>query len=128
FVFTENAFQAIAEREGVSLRGPVDVPVAFNRVSSHFAASLASVEEALAPNVVAVLPGSDPALRSEYVVLSAHLDHVGVGEPVNGDSIYNGADDDASGTSALLEVAEAMAMLPQTPGRSVLFLHVSGEE
>src|SRR5690606_25103748 len=81
-----------------------------------------------APNVVAVLPGSDPALRDEYVILSAHMDHVGVGPHVNGDSIYNGADDDASGTSGLLEVAEAMVSLPQAPRRSVVFLHVSGEE
>ncbi|HEU0300096.1 MAG TPA: M20/M25/M40 family metallo-hydrolase [Longimicrobium sp.] len=83
---------------------------------------------AVAPNVVAVFPGADPALRGEYVVLSAHMDHVGVGRPVRGDSIYNGADDDASGTSALLEVAEAFAALEQRPARSILFLGVSGEE
>jgi hypothetical protein len=86
------------------------------------------VERAVAPNVAAVLRGSDPVLRNEYVVLSAHLDHVGVGEPVNGDSIYNGADDDASGNAALVEVAEALASLPTRPRRSVVFLHVSGEE
>jgi hypothetical protein len=80
------------------------------------------------PNVVAVLPGSDPALRDEYVVLSAHMDHVGVGRPVNGDSIYNGADDDASGTTGLLEVAEAFARMGVRPRRSIVFLHVSGEE
>jgi hypothetical protein len=83
---------------------------------------------AVAPNVVAIFRGSDPALRDEYVVLSAHMDHVGVGRPVRGDSIYNGADDDASGTSALLEVAEAFAALGQRPARSILFLGVSGEE
>jgi hypothetical protein len=82
----------------------------------------------LAPNVLAMIPGSDPALRDEYVVLSAHLDHVGVGRPVGGDSIYNGADDNASGTAALLAVAEAMARLPEAPRRTVVFLHVSGEE
>jgi Zn-dependent M28 family amino/carboxypeptidase len=82
----------------------------------------------MAPNVVAVFPGADPTLRNEYVVLSAHMDHVGVGRPVRGDSIYNGADDDASGTSALLEVAEAFASMPQRPARSILFLAVSGEE
>lgn len=81
------------------------------------------------PNVVAVLPGSDPELRNTYVVLSAHMDHVGVGAPnAQGDSIYNGADDDASGTAAVLEVAEALASLPTRPARSVLFLTVSGEE
>ena len=86
------------------------------------------LDRGLAPNVAAVLRGSDPTLRDEYVVLSAHMDHVGVGEPVNGDSIYNGADDDASGTAALLEIARAMAESSQRPRRSVLFLHVSGEE
>jgi hypothetical protein len=80
------------------------------------------------PNVVAVIRGSDPVLRDEYVVLTAHLDHVGVGRPVNGDSIYNGADDNASGTAALMEIAEAMVASGTRPARSVMFLHVSGEE
>ena len=82
-----------------------------------------------APNVVGVLEGSDPALRDEYVVFSAHMDHVGVGAPdARGDSIFNGADDDASGTVAVVEIAEAMASLPAAPRRSMLFLLVSGEE
>ena len=82
------------------------------------------------PNVVAELPGRDPALRDEYIVLSAHFDHVGVGQAVDGDSIYNGADDNGSGTTALLEVGRALGSLPPElrPRRSVLFLHVSGEE
>ncbi len=84
--------------------------------------------QAMVPNVVAVLPGSDPELRDEYVVLSAHFDHVGIGAPVNGDSIYNGADDNASGTAALLEVARSLVSRPSAPRRSVLFLHVSAEE
>jgi hypothetical protein len=82
-----------------------------------------------APNVVAILPGSDPVLRGEYVVVSAHFDHVGTGRPdASGDSIYNGADDNASGTVALLEAARAFARLPRAPARSVVFLAVSGEE
>jgi Zn-dependent M28 family amino/carboxypeptidase len=87
-----------------------------------------ALDRATAPNVVALLRGSDPVLRDEYVILSAHLDHVGVGTPVGGDSIYNGADDNASGTAALLAVAEAMAASGVRPRRSVVFLHVSGEE
>jgi hypothetical protein len=79
-------------------------------------------------NVVAILPGSDPALRDEFVVLSAHYDHVGVGTPMNGDSIYNGADDNGSGTVALLEVANALSQLERGPRRSIAFVHVSGEE
>jgi Zn-dependent M28 family amino/carboxypeptidase len=83
----------------------------------------------MVPNVVAVLPGSDPALRDEYVVYSAHFDHVGVGAPdATGDSIYNGADDNASGTSAVLEAARAFAALDRAPARSIMFVFVSGEE
>ncbi|HSG48073.1 MAG TPA: M20/M25/M40 family metallo-hydrolase, partial [Longimicrobiales bacterium] len=82
-----------------------------------------------APNVVGILDGSDPALRGEYLVYSAHMDHVGVRRPdESGDSIYNGADDDASGTATVMEVAQAMASLEVAPRRSVIFLIVSGEE
>ena len=77
-------------------------------------------------NVAAVLRGTDPRLRDEYVVVSAHLDHLGVGAPVNGDSIYNGAMDDAGGVASLIEIARALKAAP--PRRSVLFLAVTGEE
>ncbi len=79
-------------------------------------------------NVVGVLPGSDPVLSREYVVLSAHLDHVGIGEPVKGDRIYNGAMDNASGVAAVLEVARALQASGVKPKRSVLFALVTGEE
>jgi len=102
------------------------------------ALSLRYVDRELsAPNVVGVLEGSDPALRDEFVVISAHMDHVGVGSPnlgsgrlqsEQGDSIYNGADDNASGTTAVIEIAEAMSSLRTAPRRSVMFLLVSGEE
>lgn len=131
FVLKPSAFGAIAEREGFNPgAAAAGVPARFEQVTAHFAGRSAIVEESFPPNVVAVLPGSDPELRDEYIVLSAHFDHVGVGEPVNGDSIYNGADDNASGTVGLLEVAEALASLPESerPRRSVAFLHVSGEE
>lgn len=87
-------------------------------------------EEATPPNVIGMVEGSDPELRNEYVALSAHFDHIGVGQPQEGDSINNGADDNASGTSALMEVANAlMTMDPEDrPARSVLFVHVSAEE
>jgi hypothetical protein len=89
-----------------------------------------NVERIRGRNVVAILPGSDPARSGEYVALGAHYDHVGVGAPVNGDSIYNGADDNASGSAVLLEVAESFAGLPaaQRPARSVLFSWFTGEE
>ena len=79
-------------------------------------------------NVVGVFEGSDPVLKNEYVALGAHYDHVGVGIPVNGDAIYNGADDDGSGTSALLAMAEALAKTSTRPKRSVLFVWHAGEE
>ncbi len=88
----------------------------------------AQVEVTHAPNVVGLLRGSDPSLQDEYVVLSAHMDHVGVGAPLNGDSIYNGADDNASGTSTVIEIAEALSQILPKPRRSILFLLVSGEE
>ena len=79
-------------------------------------------------NAVAVLPGSDPKQKGEYVVLSAHLDHIGVGKPINGDSIYNGAMDNASGVAGLLDVAEILKETGARPKRSLLFLAVTGEE
>lgn len=80
------------------------------------------------PNVVGLLPGSDPQLKNEYVVYTAHLDHVGMAEPVNGDGIYNGAFDNASGTAALLEIARVFAGLAERPKRSIVFLAVTAEE
>jgi Peptidase family M28/PA domain len=80
------------------------------------------------PNVVAKLEGSDPALRDEYLVYSAHLDHLGIGEPVQGDNIYNGALDNASGSAILLEIAQAFSKMNPRPRRSILFLSVTAEE
>lgn len=80
------------------------------------------------PNVIAVLPGSDPKLSQEYVVYTAHVDHLGIGKPVNGDSIYNGAADDASGVAALLVIAQAFKSLARPPARSVMFIGVTAEE
>ena len=84
--------------------------------------------EAHAPNVIGWVQGSDPVLRDQYVVFSAHMDHVGIGPPINGDSVFNGADDNASGTAAVLELAEAFALLNPKPRRSLMFITFSGEE
>lgn len=90
--------------------------------------SIATRTEALTTqNVVAVLEGSDPVLKNEYVAMGAHYDHVGIGNPVNGDSIYNGADDDGSGTVGTLAIATAFAQGPP-PKRSLLFVWHTGEE
>jgi hypothetical protein len=80
-----------------------------------------------APNAVGILEGTDPKLRNEYVVYSAHMDHIGIaaGQP---DSINNGADDDASGTVGVIELAEAFSRVGARPKRSIIFLTVSGEE
>jgi Zn-dependent M28 family amino/carboxypeptidase len=80
-----------------------------------------------APNTVGVLEGSDPALKNEYLVYSAHMDHIGI-TPGKPDSINNGADDDASGTVGVIELAEAFSRAGARPKRSIIFLTVSGEE
>jgi len=79
-------------------------------------------------NVAGILRGSDPRLADEYVVITAHLDHIGVGPVKDGDSIYNGAYDNATGIAVMLEVARALAESEPGPARSVLFLAVTGEE
>jgi len=79
-------------------------------------------------NVVAKLEGSDPALKDQYVVYSAHWDHLGIGAPVNGDKIYNGALDNASGVATVLEIARAFTGIQPKPKRSILFLMVTAEE
>ena len=101
---------------------PFELPV---RVEVRTTSRAASLEDT---NVVARLPGSDPRLRDENVVLSAHLDHLGIGEAVEGDAIYNGAYDNASGVAALLEAARVLSAAKPRPRRSVVFLAVTGEE
>jgi hypothetical protein len=80
-----------------------------------------------APNTVGILVGSDPKLRDEYLVYSAHMDHIGI-TPGQADSINNGADDDASGTTGVMELAKAFTRPGAQPKRSIIFLTVSGEE
>lgn len=79
-------------------------------------------------NVVAKLTGSDPALKDEYVVYTSHWDHFGIADKVNGNSIYNGAADNATGTAGLLTLAKAFATMKPAPKRSILFLSVTAEE
>jgi Zn-dependent M28 family amino/carboxypeptidase len=83
--------------------------------------------EAVSDNVVGLLPGADPAVASEYLALTAHLDHLGVGQPQGGDSIYNGAMDNASGIATLLEAATSLGRQAH-PRRSLLFVAVTAEE
>jgi Zn-dependent M28 family amino/carboxypeptidase len=86
------------------------------------------LREVASQNVVAKLDGSDPILKNEYVIYTAHWDHIGRNEKLEGDRIFNGALDNASGTAGLLELAEAFARLKPPPRRSVLFLAVTAEE
>lgn len=79
-------------------------------------------------NVAGLLAGSDPALKDEVVVMTAHFDHVGIGEPERGDRIYNGALDNAIGTAMLIEVARSLAAAPRRPRRPILFLAIGAEE
>jgi Zn-dependent M28 family amino/carboxypeptidase len=121
-------FDALTRQEGAR------APVALGGVTAHVGAGFAQRTH-MPPNVVAILPGSDPVLRNTFLVYSAHFDHVGVAGQGSGqcaaigeNRICNGADDNASGTAAILEIAEAFAALPEPPRRSVIFLAVSGEE
>jgi Zn-dependent M28 family amino/carboxypeptidase len=87
-----------------------------------------TMREVSSRNVVAKLEGSDPTAREEYVVYTAHWDHLGKDDALEGDQIYNGALDNASGTAGLIEVARAYTQLPKAPARSILFLAVTAEE
>jgi hypothetical protein len=109
-----------AAKEGKPLSLPLAVNAKMNIVSK--------LEDLHSPNVVARLQGSDPKLREEHVVYTAHLDHLGIGEPVNGDNIYNGALDNASGSACLLEIARAYSQMRPPSRRSILFVSVTGEE
>jgi hypothetical protein len=86
------------------------------------------IETAHTYNAIGILPGSDPKLRSQAILLSAHLDHLGIGKPVSGDSIYNGADDDASGVTAVLELARFLGSKKDRPQRTVIFVLFGSEE
>lgn len=98
-------------------------------IQSNVSAQVVSTHENITSyNVVGVFPGSDPVLKNQYIVHSAHLDHLGITKAVKGDSINNGAHDNASGTSCTLEVARLYSQLKQKPKRSVLFVMVTGEE
>lgn len=103
-----------------SARTNLPVSITARIVSKH--------SEVISENVVAVLPGSDLKLKHEYVVYTAHLDHLGIGKPVNGDAIYNGAFDDAAGVAAVIEIARAFQSLKQRTRRSLIFIAVTGEE
>ncbi|UTA67918.1 M28 family peptidase [Emticicia sp. 21SJ11W-3] len=94
-------------------------------ISGHYESAFEDTESF---NVIGKVEGSDPKLKNEFVIHSAHLDHLGVGKPVNGDSIYNGAHDNASGVACALEIARAYTKLATKPKRSVVFAMMTAEE
>jgi hypothetical protein len=129
----EPSLRPVLERHGAdfaALRLATGGPVRATPIGLTISVTLTPVVADLsAPNVVGLVEGSDPVLKNEYIVFSGHMDHLGVGQPdAHGDSIYNGADDDASGTIAVVELAGAFAQLEPKPRRSLIFLTVSGEE
>jgi Zn-dependent M28 family amino/carboxypeptidase len=99
-----------------------DLPLSIQLASTSTHSSISS------PNVAAILEGSDPNLKNEYVVYSAHSDHIGFAKTVKQDKINNGAMDNATGTSVLMETARLFSQLDERPKRSILFLAVTGEE
>ncbi|AMR26603.1 peptidase M28 [Hymenobacter psoromatis] len=103
---------------------PASLPLP-GRLSARYASRYHDVDSY---NVVGKITGSDPKLKGEYVVHSAHLDHLGVGPAINGDSIYNGAHDNATGVASVLEISRLYASLKVKPKRSILFVLVTGEE
>jgi Zn-dependent M28 family amino/carboxypeptidase len=101
-------------------------PVALNaKATFHLKNTLREIDS---QNVIAKLEGSDPTLKNEYVIYTAHWDHLGKDDKAQGDQIYNGAIDNASGVATILEIAEAFTKLPTPPKRSILFLAVTAEE
>ena len=112
----------------ISALADASQPISGFAMPMRITASIAARRRALtSPNLAAVLPGADPKLRQEYVVVSAHLDHLGIGAPINGKRIYSGAMDDASGVASVLDIAHRLRT-GKRPRRSVLFLVVTAEE
>jgi Zn-dependent M28 family amino/carboxypeptidase len=119
----EAAGHSLAEVTAALAKGPFSFPIDGTlSLEAQFIQQNTS-----SPNVIGLLEGADPKLKHEYVVYSAHLDHVGVRSPVDGDSVYHGAIDNAGGTAVMMGVAQAYTKLPR-PKRSILFVAVTGEE
>ena len=105
-----------------------EIPTGFELDAEASLSYTTTHEDISSPNVVGLLEGSDPELKNEYVVYTAHSDHLGISKSVEKDKINNGAMDNATGTSVLLETARLFSQLPVAPKRSILFVAVTGEE
>lgn len=111
----------VAERKGAKI--PTGNLLGTLRIGTKLA-----IMESHSRNIIGLLEGSDPALKNEYIVVSAHLDHMGISDPLNGDRIYNGAMDNAIGNAMLIEVARAFTKSGKPPRRSILFVALTAEE
>jgi len=119
----------LSESGAMKLLGDLPLPDGPAELSVTISAHTTSVHgEVTSPNVAAMARGSDPELRDEYIVYSAHLDHIGIGRPVDGDSIYNGVTDNAGSIGMLIEAARAFTRLEPAQRRSIVFVAVTGEE
>jgi Zn-dependent M28 family amino/carboxypeptidase len=125
---------ALFEGSGHNIDEMIDLATA-DKPIPHFALKgklkahvVTATEKIPSRNVVGIRMGADPKLKNEFVILSAHLDHLGVGQPVNGDSIFNGAMDDASGVASVIEIARALKAGNVKTKRSIAFITVTGEE
>lgn len=132
--FTQQSSSILLEQGGLGLREALDAaasrdftPITLDGVTIDVDLN-AEYGELSTSNIIGKLEGSDPSLRDEYVIFSAHQDHLGVTFPVDGDSINNGAQDNASGVSAVLETAKALKMVENDLRRSVKFMFVGAEE
>jgi Zn-dependent M28 family amino/carboxypeptidase len=122
FAMAGQDFEALKKRAATRSFAPVPLGVTASVALEN------TVRRVPSANVVAKLEGRDPAVRDEYVVYSTHWDHFGIGPEIDGDRIYRGALDNASGTAGLLEIARTLAKAEPRPRRSVLFLFVTAEE
>jgi hypothetical protein len=126
-------FNSLVKKAGKSLQGILSqlkggTPNSFPLNTGVKVSYTSTYQDMLSYNVVGTIEGTDPKLKKEYVVHSAHLDHLGVGRPVQGDSIYNGAHDNAVGTASVLAIANIYKNIKLKPKRSIIFILMTGEE
>ena len=108
------------QSEGTMISFPLNIKLSFDGKFKQ--------RDFVSPNIAGLVEGSDPELKNTCMIVTAHYDHLGIGPPVNGDSVYNGALDNAIGVSVMIEIARAFSRLPLKPKRSILFMAVTGEE
>ncbi|ASU36312.1 M28 family peptidase [Mucilaginibacter xinganensis] len=132
-LFNYTVFNALAQQSGKTIPALIaqlksGQPASFAISAGVNISYTSTYQDIVSYNVIGKIEGSDPKLKEEYVVHSAHLDHLGIGKPVEGDSIYNGAHDNASGVASVLGIAEIYSSIGHKPKRSILTVLLTGEE